>query len=188
MALAEHEEQQFWEFVAARRQHLVRTAYLLTGDHGHAEDFVQDALIRAHRNWRRIERSDQPEVYVRRIVVNLVNSWWRRALRHRTHLAWRVPDQAADRDEHAAVDRNDALWRALSQLPNGMRTVIVLRYYEELTEAETAAVLGRSLGTVKSQASRGLARMRELLAEPPAAGPDADSRGIPANSGGFHAR
>ena len=79
MALTEHEEQAFWQFVANRRQHLVRTAYLLTGDHGHAEDFVQDALIRAHRNWRRIERAHQPEVYVRRIVVNLANSWWRRA-------------------------------------------------------------------------------------------------------------
>ncbi|GAA1999516.1 SigE family RNA polymerase sigma factor [Catenulispora subtropica] len=190
MALAEHEEQQFWEFVTARRQQLVRTAYLLTGDHGHAEDFVQDALIRAHRNWRRIERNDQPEAYVRRIVVNLANSWWRRALRHRTHPAGRLPEQPVDRDEHAAVDRNDALWRALRQLPSGMRTVIVLRYYEELSEAETAAVLGRSLGTVKSQASRGLARMRELLGDPSmsAAGAVSGTRGIPINSGGSHAR
>ena len=93
MALTEHEEQAFWEFVASRRQHLVRTAYLLSGDHGLAEDFVQDALIRAHRYWRRIERADQPEVYVRRIIVNLANSWWRRALRHRTHVAWQVPDR-----------------------------------------------------------------------------------------------
>ena len=165
MALSEHEEQAFWEFVASRRQHLVRTAYLLAGDHGLAEDFVQDALIRAHRNWRRIERADQPEVYVRRIVVNLVNSWWRRALRHRTHVAWQVPDRPDERDGHAAVEREDELWRALAVLPAGMRTVIVLRYYEDLTEAETAALLGKSLGTVKSQSSRGLARMRELLSE-----------------------
>jgi RNA polymerase sigma-70 factor (sigma-E family) len=165
MALTELEEQQFWQFVASRRQHLVRTAYLLTGDHGHAEDFVQDALIRAHRYWRRIERADQPEVYVRRIVVNLANSWWRRALRHRTHVAWQTPDQPDEHDDHAAVDREDELWRALAVLPAGMRAVIVLRYYEELTEAETAALLGKSLGTVKSQASRGLARMRDLLSE-----------------------
>ena len=165
MALAEHEEQRFWEFVAGRRGRLVRTAYLLTGDHGLAEDFVQDALIRAYRNWHRIRKADQPEAYVRRIVVNLANSWWRRALRHRTHVAWQLPDRPDDRDAHAAVDRDDALWRALARLPAGMRTVIVLRYYEDLSEAETAAVLGRSTGTVKSQASRGLARMRELLSE-----------------------
>lgn len=165
MALTEHEEQAFWQFVASRRHQLVRTAYLLSGDHGHAEDFVQDALIRAHRNWRRIERADQPEVYVRRIIVNLANSWWRRALRHRTHLAWQPPDHPDGHDGHAAVDREDELWRALAMLPAGMRTVIVLRYFEELTETETAALLGKSLGTVKSQASRGLVRMRELLSE-----------------------
>lgn len=163
MALTEHEEQAFWQFVASRRQHLVRTAYLLTGDHGHAEDFVQDALIRAHRNWRRIERADQPEIYVRRIIVNLANSGWRRALRYRTHVAWQPPDRPDEHDGHAAVEREDELWRALATLPAGMRTVIVLRYFEELTEAETAALLGKSLGTVKSQASRGLVRMREAL-------------------------
>jgi RNA polymerase sigma-70 factor (sigma-E family) len=165
MALTEREEQAFWQFVAGRRAQLVRTAYLLAGDHGHAEDFVQDALIRAHRNWRRIERADQPEVYVRRIIVNLANSWWRRALRHRTHLAWQPPDQPDSHDGHAAVEREDELWRALATLPTGMRTVIVLRYYEDLSEAETAALLGTSLGTVKSQASRGLVRMRALLSE-----------------------
>ncbi|ACU73007.1 RNA polymerase, sigma-24 subunit, ECF subfamily [Catenulispora acidiphila DSM 44928] len=165
MALTEHEEQAFWQFVANRRQHLVRTAYLLAGDHGHAEDFVQDALIRAHRNWRRIERADQPEVYVRRIIVNLANSWWRRALRHRTHVAWEPPDRPDERDGHAAVEREDELWRALATLPAGMRAVVVLRYYEDLSEAETAAVLGTSLGTVKSQASRGLVRMRAALSE-----------------------
>jgi RNA polymerase sigma-70 factor (sigma-E family) len=182
MALADHEEQQFWQFVAARRGRLVRTAYLLTGDHGHAEDFVQDALIRAYRNWHRIELVEQPEAYVRRIVVNLVNSWWRRALRHRTQVTGQLPDRPDERDGHAAVDRDDELWRALAQLPVGMRTVIVLRYYEDLSEAETAALLGRSVGTVKSQASRGLARMRELLSE--------DSRPASTNTrtGVFHAR
>lgn len=168
MALTEHEEQAFWQFVASRRQQLVRSAYLLTGDHGHAEDFVQDALIRAHRNWRRIERADQPELYVRRIVVNLANSWWRRALRHRTHVAWQTPDRPDEYDGPAAVDREDELWRALATLPPGMRAVIVLRYYEDLSEAETAALLGKSLGTVKSQASRGLVRMRALLSGSPA--------------------
>lgn len=166
MALADHEERAFWEFVTARRHSLVRTAYLLTGDHGQAEDLTQDALIRVHRNWRRIERQDQPEPYARKIVVNLANSWWRRGFRHRTHTAWQVPDSAVPTDAHAAVDRNDELWQALAALPPGMRAVIVLRYYEELSETETAAVLGKSLGTVKSQASRGLARMRELLTAP----------------------
>ncbi|GAA2042206.1 SigE family RNA polymerase sigma factor [Catenulispora yoronensis] len=195
MALTDDEERRFWEFVATRRGRLVRTAYLLTGDHGLAEDFVQDALIRTYRNWGRIRAAEQPEVYVRRIVVNLANSWWRRALRHRTQVAWQLPERADERDAHAAVDRDDALWRALARLPTGMRTVIVLRYYEDLTEAETAAMLGRSLGTVKSQASRGLARMRELLSED--ARPDARPVAPPSNArpsspstktGAFHDR
>jgi RNA polymerase sigma-70 factor (sigma-E family) len=166
MGLAEHEESQFWEFVTARRHGLVRVAFLLTGDHGLAEDFVQEALFRAYRNWRRIERSDQPEAYVRKIVVNLANSRWRRLKGRHLSFHSQVPDRPAVRDAHADVDRSDELWRALAALPAGMRTVIVLRYYEELTEAETAAVLGKSLGTVKSQASRGLGRMRELLGGP----------------------
>ena len=166
MALAEHEEQQFWEFVTARRHGLVRVAYLLTGDHGLAEDFVQDALFRAYRNWRRIEQRDQPEAYVRKIVVNLANSRWRRLKGRSLSFHSQPPDLVTVRDAHADVDANDELWRALATLPSGMRTVIVLRYYEDLSEADTAAVLGKSLGTVKSQASRGLARMRGLLRDP----------------------
>jgi RNA polymerase sigma-70 factor (sigma-E family) len=184
MALAEHEEQAFWEFVTARRHSLVRTAYLLTGDHAQAEDFAQDALIRVHRNWRRIERVDQPEAYARKIIVNLVNSWWRRAFRLRTHPAEQLPDGPHHTDGHAAVERADELWRALQRLPAGMRTVIVLRYYEDLSEAETAAVLSRSLGTVKSQSSRGLARLRELLTEADPAHGRAPARQSPYPSGG----
>ncbi|MBS2551801.1 SigE family RNA polymerase sigma factor [Catenulispora sp. NL8] len=166
MALGEHEEAQFWEFVTGRRRGLVRVAFLLTGDHGLAEDFVQDALLQAYRNWRRIERSEQPEAYVRKIIVNLVNSRWRRLKNRKVSFYSNVPDRPTTRDAHADVDRSDEVWRALATLPTGMRTVIVLRFYEELTEAETAAVLGKSVGTVKSQSSRGLARLREVLGAP----------------------
>jgi RNA polymerase sigma-70 factor (sigma-E family) len=166
MALTDREEQDFWDFVTGRRHSLIRTAYLLSGDRHSAEDYVQEALIRVHRNWRRIERQEQPEAYARKIVVNLVNSWWRQALRRRTYPMSELSDWPYATDDFAAVERSDQLWRALSKLPSGMRTVIVLRYYEELTEAETAAVLAKSLGTVKSQAARGLARMRELLNAP----------------------
>jgi RNA polymerase sigma-70 factor (sigma-E family) len=166
MVLREHEEAQFWEFATARRHGLLRVAYLLTGDRELAEDFVQDALFQAYRNWRRIERSNQPEAYVRKIVVNLANSRWRRLKHRNVSLYGDVPDRPTARDAHADVDRSDELWRALATLPTGMRTVIVLRFYEELTEAETAAVLGKSVGTVKSQSSRGLARMREVLGAP----------------------
>ncbi|ACU75400.1 RNA polymerase, sigma-24 subunit, ECF subfamily [Catenulispora acidiphila DSM 44928] len=185
MALREYEEAQFWEFVTARRRGLVRVAFLLTGDHGLAEDFVQDALFQAYRHWRRIERREQPEAYVRKIVVNLANSRWRRLKDRNVSLYSSVPDRPTTRDAHADVDRSDEVWRALATLPTGMRTVIVLRFYEELSEAETAAVLGKSVGTVKSQSSRGLARLREVLGAP-AQGKQTDPAYVAGRLGNTH--
>jgi len=106
----------FQAFVVARWNSLVRMAYLMTGDHGRAEDLVQSTLERMHRHWARIER-------------------------------WDAPD---------GVVLHETMWRALGALPPRMRAVVVLRFYEDLTEADTAAVLGCSVGTVKSQTSRGL--------------------------------
>jgi RNA polymerase sigma-70 factor (sigma-E family) len=148
----------FGDFVAARWQALSRVAYLLTGDHGRAEDLLQTALVRAHRRWRHI---DNPEHYVRRVLVNLNNSWWRRR-RITEHLTAQVPEREAA-DPHTDYDVRDELWSAVLKLPPRMRAVLVLRYFEDLPEADVARILECSLGTVKSQTSRALDRLRADL-------------------------
>jgi RNA polymerase sigma-70 factor (sigma-E family) len=157
------EERQFHDFVAARRPALVRTAFLLCGDPDEAHDLVQTALMRMHRRWRGIERADAPEVYARRVIVNLAASWWRSRLRHR----W-VPlsdlSHPSTPDASEQVADRDALWHAVMGLPPRTRAVLVLRYFEDLTEADTARALECSVGSVKSQASRGLGRLREQFA------------------------
>ncbi|MFD2083151.1 RNA polymerase sigma-70 factor, sigma-E family [Actinopolymorpha cephalotaxi] len=158
------DEEGFREFVALRWTSLLRTAYLLVGDHGHAEDLVQSALVRTHRRWSGLENRDQPERYVRKVLVNLASSHWRRRLHFRESPVADVPERTvADATAHS--DLRDELWQALRSLPPRMRAVLVLRYFEDLSEAEIAAVLGCSTGTVKSQASRGLARLRAGLTD-----------------------
>ncbi|RCG29102.1 SigE family RNA polymerase sigma factor [Sphaerisporangium album] len=167
-------EEQFRDFVTARWRALLRTTYLLTGDHGRAEDLLQVALVRAHRRWSRI---DDPELYVRRIVINLNHSWWRRR-RIAEHLTDAPPEtvpRSVDGDPQAGYDLRDELWTAVRTLPPRMRAVLVLRYFEDLPEAEVARVLGCSLGTVKSQSSRGLVRLRDLLG-PDSGGTDSGGR------------
>jgi RNA polymerase sigma-70 factor (sigma-E family) len=145
----------FDEFVATRTSALLRTAYLLTADHGLAEDLLQTALAKSWFAWGRID--GPPEPYVRRVLVTTYATWWRRRWR-----AERPTEQLPDRPavEEPAVEDRDALWRALDLLPRRQRAVVVLRYYEDLSEAETADALGISRGTVKSQASRALAALR----------------------------
>lgn len=152
----------FEEFVAARRAALLRSAYLLTGDHQDAEDLVQVALVKAVPHWHRI--ADHPEPYVRRILAReSVNRWRRRRWREvSTDLLPERPVGSVDPDDGSVV--RDAL---VSLAPR-QRAVIVLRYYEDLTERQTADALGISVGTVKSQARDGLARLRATL-------PDLDS-------------
>jgi len=153
----------FEEFVQGSSPRLFRTALLLTGhDRAAAEDLLQIALERAYRHWARICRSEEPERYVRRILANASHDRWRRAARHRERP---IHPGDADRvaDDHAgAVADRDLLMRALAGLPKRQRTVLVLRYYSDLSEQEIADVLGCSVGTVKSQASRGLARLRTV--------------------------
>jgi RNA polymerase sigma-70 factor (sigma-E family) len=164
----------FESFVAARGGALHRTAYLLTRDHGLAEDLVQTALAKAWPAWRRIQ--GDPEPYVRKILVNTYASWWRRK--------WRGEHPTADLPEAIgtafgpaggsapgsaeAVGERDALVRALATLPRRQQAVIVLRFVEDLTEAQTADLLGITVGTVKSQSAKALARLRvdEHLAPP----------------------
>ncbi len=144
----------FDAFVAARSTALLRTAYLLTRDQLLAEDLLQTALAKAWLAWSRIE--GEPEAYVRRIVVNTYASWWRRK--------WRgeLPTDELPESGTAAADVEGAndLWDALGRLPRRQRAVVVLRYFEDLTEAQTAALLGCSVGTVKSQTSKAFAKLR----------------------------
>ena len=145
--------------MAARQAALLRTAYLLTGDRAGAEDLVQTALAKLYLSWDRVREREAIDGYVRRIIVNEHNSLWRRAWKRREHVAETMPERPFV-DEYDD-GRGAALWSFVRSLPPRQRAVIVLRYYEELSEAETAAVLGVSVGTVKSQASRALAGLRE---------------------------
>jgi RNA polymerase sigma-70 factor (sigma-E family) len=146
----------FEEFVAAASPRLLRTAFLLTRDAGHAEDLLQTVLAKAWRSWRRV--SGDPEPYVRRIMVNTHATWWRRRWR-REEPAGELPESIGEPEQHA-VDERDWLWQALGRLPSRQRAVVVLRFYEDLTEAQVAELLGCSVGTVKSQASKALAKLR----------------------------
>ncbi|NES13984.1 MULTISPECIES: SigE family RNA polymerase sigma factor [Micromonospora] len=153
------DDPEFREFVQARYTDLLRTAYLLTGNRDAAQDLVHEALLKVMRHWRRV---DEPIAYVRRAMVNERTSRWRR-VGLRELLTSTVPDRAGP-DSTDGVAVRDELLAALDRLPVRMRTVLVLRYWEDLPEAEVAAVMDCSLGTVKSQAARGLARLREVLA------------------------
>lgn len=144
----------FEAFVASRSGPLLRTAYLLTRDHGLAEDLLQTALAKAWRAWGRID--EHPEPYVRKILVNTYASWWRRRWNGEQPTA-ELPEGAATNSD--AMDRAD-LWTAVGRLPRRQRAVVVLRFFEDLSEAQTAALLGVSKGTVKSQTSKALRALR----------------------------
>ena len=147
----------FEAFVAGRGAALQRTAYLLTGDWALAEDLLQTALARAYPRWNRIVRDDA-EAYVRKVIVNTWSSWWRRKWRGETPTD-ELPERAAG-DPYADVDRRDALRVALRRLPAKQRAVVVLRFHEDMSEGQVAAVLGISVGTVKSQTSKALTKLR----------------------------
>lgn len=162
--MSPEDEAAFRDFAAAARPRLVRTAYLLCGDAHEAHDLVQVTLLRVHRRWRSIERDDQPQSYARQVLVNLAASFWRRRLRMPL-VALTAAGEPAEPDTTAAFADREELWAAVMALPARMRAILVLRYFEQLSEAETAAALQCSLGSVKSQASRGLARLRSVLTE-----------------------
>ena len=146
----------FDDFVAARSGRLLRTAYLLTRDSALAEDLLQTALTKAWFAWGRIEGN--PEPYVRKVLVNTYSSWWRRKWHGETPTD-ELPE-AGHAEHAAATDLAQDLWTALGRLPRRQRAVVVLRYFEDLSEAEIAAALDCSPGTVKSQASKALAKLR----------------------------
>lgn len=148
----------FREFVAARQRALLRSAWLLTGDWHAAEDLVQSALAKTWPRWHSIARQDQPELYVRRVIVNTHATWWRR--KWRNELPTGDLPETAGTDEFSTADTRAALRAALAALPPRQRATVVLRYFDDLTEEQTAAVLGCSIGAVKSQTSRALAKLR----------------------------
>lgn len=197
----------FDAFVADRSTALLRTAYLLTGDHGHAEDLLQTALLRTVRNWRRAR--DAPEAYVRRVIVNLAHDRLRSFGRRPRETPLATDDDghalAAARDVGAHIhgvesagerlDDRHRLVGALARLPMAQRKVVVLRFFADLSVAQTAELLGCSEGTIKSHTSRALGQLRGLLAEqpqhaehceqpdgaaPPACGEQPDHAGPPA--------
>ena len=152
-------DDEFAEFVTRWSPALLRVAFLLTSDRGEAEDLLQTALLKTSRHWGRLTEREAAYAYVRRVLVTTHTSWRRRRRVHEV-LIDTVPDRHVG--EPTQIEVGHAL-RALEQLPPRMRAVVVLRWYEGLSEAETAEALGCSLGSVKSQASRGLARLREQL-------------------------
>jgi RNA polymerase sigma-70 factor (sigma-E family) len=155
------DDESFEQFMAAALPGLLRFGHVLTGDRHRAEELVQSALVKTYRRWRSL-RHDQPAAYVRRAMVNTYTSWWRSARRESP-----MPEGFDAAGPGAMdLDDRDLVLRALGTLPARQRAVLVLRYYEDLSEAAIADALGCSTGTVKSTASRGLRTLRARLADP----------------------
>lgn len=162
------DDEAFTAFVAARSTALLRTAYLLTGDRGQAEDLVQTALAKTYLAWDRISDIEAVEAYVRRTMVTTNISWWRRRRSREVSVA-EPPDQPAWGDEADLAVERESVWRLLEALPPKQRTALVLRYWAGLSEAEIAHEMSCAPGTVKTHAARGLATLRERLGEDAAA-------------------
>jgi RNA polymerase sigma-70 factor (sigma-E family) len=150
----------FDEFVVRALPGLLAFAHRLTADAAEAEDLVQAALVKSMARWAAIERQDDPFVYVRRVIVNTHITWWRRWSARVT--VGSVPERVSPEQSQLAADQ-DEVRRALLALPPRQRAVLVLRFYEDMSEAQIAVALGCRPGTVKSQASRALAALRRSL-------------------------
>lgn len=155
-------EHDFGAFVAARATSLLRVAYLACGDETEAEDLLQTALERTYKNWDRVACYDNPDAYVRRVIINAaINRARRRAILN--IIPMRNPPETSVRE--GDPDLFHVLMDAMRALPPRQRAVIVLRYWEDLSETQTAEVLGCAVGTVKSQASKAMAKLRSALGE-----------------------
>jgi RNA polymerase sigma-70 factor (sigma-E family) len=153
---------EFEDWMAARQHKMLRTAYLLTGDVHAAEDLTQTALAKVYLAWDRVSAAESVDAYARKILVNEHTSMWRRLWRHRE-----VVSDTSTHDVPVAAQEYDGvtatLWDAVRSLPERQRAVVVLRYYEQLSEKESAEALGVSVGTIKSQSSRALDTLRTRL-------------------------
>lgn len=167
--MGERADEEFREFMYAQWPAMVRLAYGLTGDQGHAEDVAQTAFARAYASWHRVKRSGNPAAYVRQIVVNENRNRFRKR-RVTERLTDSMPEHGSlwpgmpgygAVDAMSESDERTTLIAALQRLGPRQRAVVVLRYWMDMTEAEVATVLGCSIGTVKSQASRALASLRK---------------------------
>jgi RNA polymerase sigma-70 factor (sigma-E family) len=154
-------DDEFAAFVVGALPRLLRFGNMLTGDPAAAEDLVQTALGRSWRAWR-LRQINDPQAFVRKVMVNSYASWYRRHGSRESLVAISADAISID-DAAGRIDDRDAVCRALLTLPPRQRAVIVLRYYEELSEPEIAAVMGTSRGTVKSQSARAMRRLAELL-------------------------
>jgi RNA polymerase sigma-70 factor, ECF subfamily len=154
-------EDEFREFVAARSAALLRSAYLLAGDWATAEDLLQTALTKTYLAWKRLGEIEAVEPYARRVLVNTATSWWRRRW-HGERPTEFLPERAVADATEEQLDR-DLLWKHVKALPARQRAVLVLRFYEDMSEAQTAELLNISAGTVKSQTSRALGTLRQRL-------------------------
>jgi RNA polymerase sigma-70 factor (sigma-E family) len=158
MHSAERDDESFAAFVTQSQRGLHHLAWLLTGDGHRAEELVQDALVRTYASWHKVRRDD-PYGYTRRVLINAKTDTWRR--RRREQLVDVLPEGHTPAPDHAdAVERRTTVVTALRTLSPRERAVVVLRYYLDLSEAATAAELGMAVGTVKSTASRALAKLR----------------------------
>lgn len=162
--MARDHRAEFTDFAAAKQRSLLRAAYLMVGDEALAQDLVQEALTKTYVAWPRLRRTESAEAYARRAITTTAIGWFRR----RGWTAERTTPAPPERPEtgHADTVTRDAwLWQALLRLPPRQRAAVVLRYYEDLTEAQTAEALGCAVGTVKSQVSAALRSLRTHLGE-----------------------
>ncbi len=150
----------FAEFVAARERTLQRSAWLLTGDWALAEDLVQTALVRSWPRWERIRRRDNPEIYVRKVMVNTWLTWRRRKWRHEQASA-SVPDRPSPGDHATETATRVAVRQALAALTPKQRAVLVMRIFDDMSETDVARALGVAVGTVKSTTAQALAKLRQ---------------------------
>src|SRR3954454_620978 len=164
----------FEDWLIAREPALQRTAHLLTGEVHTAQDLVQTTLAKLYLAWDRVASSDHIDAYVRRMLVNEYRSAWRRPVTRLEQVTDVVPDRPTRHEEYDGS--RDAVWRFVCSLPSKQRTVVVLRFYEQLTEAEIADLMGISVGTVKSQSSRALASLRAQLPDHPEISGEEDRR------------
>jgi len=158
------DEERFTDFVRAHSGTLFRTAYLMTGDYQRSEDLLQATLVRVYQHWSRVDVMERPVAYARRVLVNQANSWWRRRSSHELPSDFaHEPSWSGHVDDVAEHDR---VWRAVLSLPPRQRAVMVLRYYEDLSEFDIAEALGMAPGTVKSNAHAAQRRLADILGEP----------------------
>ena len=156
-----HEPEGFREFVEVRSASLLRSAWLLTNDWHLAHDLVQTALLKTWPRWERLARRDRPELYVRRVMLNTYLSWRERRWNGESPTE-RLPEAGDHGDRSSATDLRIALVEALATLPPRQRATVVLRYFDDLTEADAALALGCSVGTVKTQCSRAMHTLRAV--------------------------